>query len=194
MFDLSPDTLARLGYLSLLLIAVAGWLVVEFKGRLGQAARSFAAWGLIVIGLMAGYGLWQDMRINLPPLQRVEQGGEIRLPRAADGHYYAQISINGTTVQFMVDTGASQVSLSQKDASRLGIDPQTLVYSGRAQTANGTIRTAQVILENVTFGPYQDAEITASVGDGALQTSLLGMSYLDRYQIQLNASEMILRR
>ena len=194
MPELSPDQYARVIYLGLLILAVGGWVIVEFRSRLGRSLRSFAGWGLIFIGLMAGYGLWQDMRLTLPPSQSVKQGGEIRLPRAVDGHYYAQLDIGGKTVMFMVDTGASTVSLSQKDAARLGIDVANLAYIGRAQTANGTIRTAQVTLSNVKFGPYKDSKVLASVGDGELQTSLLGMSYLDRFQITLNASEMILSR
>lgn len=194
MFDLDPDNYPRLIFLSLLILSLLGWLIVEFRSRFGQTLRSMAAWGLIFIGLMAGFGLWQDIRVNLPPLQKVETSGEIRLPRSEDGHYYAQLTIKGTKVLFMVDTGASQVALSQKDAKRLGFDPDSLVFSGRAQTANGTIRTAQVTLEKVELGPYQDDKIRASVGDGELGTSLLGMSYLDRYEISINSREMVLRR
>lgn len=194
MFDLDPDNYPRLIFLSLLILSLVGWLIVEFRSRFGQTLRSMAAWGLIFIGLMAGFGLWQDIRVNLPPMQKVEASGEIRLPRSEDGHYYAQLTIKGTTVLFMVDTGASQVALSQKDAKRLGFDADSLIFSGRAQTANGTIRTAQVMLEQVELGPYQDDRIRASVGDGELGTSLLGMSYLDRYEISINSREMVLRR
>ncbi len=194
MFDLDPDNYPRLIFLSLLILSLAGWLIVEFRSRFGQALRSMAAWGLIFIGLMAGFGLWQDIRVNLPPMQKVEATGEIRLPRSEDGHYYAQLTIKGTKVLFMIDTGASQVALSQKDAKRLGFDADSLIFSGRAQTANGTIRTAQVMLEQVELGPYRDDKIRASVGDGDLGTSLLGMSYLDRYEISINSREMVLRR
>lgn len=194
MFELDPDNYPRLIFLGLLIFSLAGWLIVEFRSRFGQTLRSMAAWGLIFLGLMAGFGLWQDIRVTLPPRQKVEASGEIRLPRSEDGHYYAQLTIKGTTVLFMVDTGASQVSLSQKDAKRLGFAPDDLVYSGRAQTANGTIRTAQVMLEQVELGPYHDDRIRASVGDGELGTSLLGMSYLDRYEISINSREMVLRR
>ena len=194
MFDLDPDNYPRLIFLGLLIFSLAGWLIVEFRSRFGQTLRSMAAWGLIFIGLMAGFGLWQDIRVTLPPMQKIEASGEIRLPRSDDGHYYAQLTIKGTTVLFMVDTGATGIVLSDKDTKRLKIDRSSLVFLGQARTANGTIRTAQVMLEQVDLGPYHDDRIRASVGDGELGTSLLGMSYLDRYEISINSREMVLRR
>ncbi|MDP2082782.1 MAG: TIGR02281 family clan AA aspartic protease [Pseudotabrizicola sp.] len=188
------DMIARLAYLGLLLAAVGGYIIVEFRGRMGQALRTAAAWGLIVVGLMAGYGLWHDLRPGLLPRQAVVEGGEIRLPRAADGHYYLTLTIGGTPMPFMVDTGASQVVLSLADARRLGIDPSTLAFIGEARTANGIVRTARVTLTDVALGPHRDDRLGAVVNEGDLDTSLLGMSYLGRYSIEITSGEMILRR
>ena len=188
------DMIGRLAYLGLLLAAVGGYVIVEFRGRMGQALRTAAAWGLIVIGLMAGYGLWQDLRPNPIPRQSLAEGGEIRLPRATDGHYYLTLTVGGTELPFMVDTGASQVVLSLADARRLGIDPASLAFIGEARTANGTVRTASVTLTDVQLGPYRDASLGAVVNEGAMDISLLGMSYLGRYRIEIDAGQMILRR
>ncbi|MDR7125308.1 TIGR02281 family clan AA aspartic protease [Pseudotabrizicola sp. 4114] len=191
---MDSDMIARLAYLGLLLAAVGGYIIVEFRGRMGQALRTAAAWGLIVVGLMAGYGLWHDLRPGLLPRQAVVEGGEIRLPRAPDGHYYLTLTINGTPIPFMVDTGATQMVLSLPDARRLGIDPDALAFIGEARTANGIVRTARVTLTDVELGPYRDASVTAVVNEGDLDTSLLGMSYLGRYSIEITGGEMILRR
>lgn len=188
------DMIARLAYLGLLLAAIGGYVIVEFRGRMGQALRTAAAWGLIVIGLMAGYGIWQDMRTDLMPRQAVIEGGEIRLPRAADGHYYLTMTIGGTPVPFMVDTGASDMVLSLSDAKRLGLDPESLAFIGQARTANGIVRTARVSLSDVALGPYSDSRISAVVNEGDLDTSLLGMAYLGRYSVEITGGEMILRR
>ncbi|RGP36090.1 retropepsin-like aspartic protease family protein [Pseudotabrizicola alkalilacus] len=188
------DMIARLAYLGLLLAAVGGYIIVEFRGRMGQALRTAAAWGLIVIGLMAGYGLWHDLRPGMLPRQTVVEGGEIRLPRAPDGHYHLTLTINGTPIPFLVDTGATQMVLSLPDARRLGIDPAALAFIGEARTANGIVRTARVSLTDVELGPYRDASVTAVVNEGDLDTSLLGMSYLGRYSIEITGGEMILRR
>ncbi|WP_103333583.1 retropepsin-like aspartic protease family protein [Pseudotabrizicola formosa] len=188
------DIIARLAYLGLLLAAVGGYIIVEFRGRMGQALRTAAAWGLIVVGLMAGYGLWQDLRSDILPRQSVVDGGEIRLPRAPDGHYYLTLTIDGVDVPFMVDTGASDMVLSLEDARRLGLDPASLAFIGQARTANGIVRTARVTLTDVTLGPHSDPRISAVVNEGDLDTSLLGMAYLGRYSVEITGGEMILRR
>ena len=191
---MSGDDFGRLLYLGLLLAAVAGWGLAEYRGRLGQGARSFLAWGLIFVGVMAGYGLWQDIRRDVLPRQSVTQSGQIELPRANDGHFYATLDINGTGVLFMADTGATNMVLSGKDAARLGIDPSALVFLGEAATANGVVRTARVTLPEVALGPFRDTDIAAYVTDGAMDISLLGMDYLRQFRIEIADDRMILSR
>lgn len=188
------DTTARLIYLGLLLAAVGGWIFAEFRGRMGFALRTAMAWGMIFLGVMAGYGLWQEMRTEVIPRQAVLEGGEITLPRAPDGHYYLTLDIAGTPLRFMVDTGATNVVLSRDDARTLGFDPDTLMYLGEARTANGVVRTARVELQNVRLGPYADESLRAFVNDGDMEGSLLGMDYLGRYRIEIAGDRMVLRR
>jgi aspartyl protease family protein len=173
---------------------VGGYVVVEYRKRMGEALRTAAAWGLIFIGVMAGYGLWNDMRSEVAPQQMVAEGGQIEVPRAADGHYYLTLTIDGTPVQFLADTGATNMVLSNRDARRLGIDPETLVYIGRAQTANGTVATARVELGSVELGPYRDDGFAAWVNQGEMEDSLLGMDYLSLYRVEIAGDRMILRR
>lgn len=188
------DTTARVIYLGILVAAVASYLLVEFRGRMGQMMRGMMSWGLIIVGLMAGYGLWNDMQRQMIPQQSVATSGEVVLPRAPDGHYYLMLDIDGTAVEFLVDTGATNVVLSQQDAQRVGIDPGGLVYLGTAQTANGIVRTARVSLDNVRLGPYSDPALAAYVNDGEMDGSLLGMDYLGRFRIEIAGEQMILRR
>ncbi len=188
------DTIARMAYLGLLLAAVGGWVIVEYRQRLGLALRSAAAWGLIFIGAMAGYGLWTDIRTDIGPAQMTVADGRVELPRAPDGHYYATLVLNGTEVRFMADTGATNMVLSQQDARRIGIDPDTLIYLAEAQTANGTVRTARVTLDSVELGPFRDATFQAWVTDGEMEGSLLGMDYLGLFRIEIAGDRMILTR
>lgn len=188
------NDLGRLAYLVLLLAAVVGWVFVEYRNRMGQALRVFAAWGLIFVGVMAGYGLWNDLRTDLIPRQSVVEGGVIEVPRAEDGHFYLTLEIGDTPVRFMADTGATNMVLGKLDADRLGIDRDALVYLGTAQTANGIVRTARVELPVVTLGPYQDRDFAAWVNDGDMDMSLLGMEYLGLYRVEIDGDRMILRR
>jgi aspartyl protease family protein len=190
---MDSDDMARLAYLSMLLLAIIGWVFVEYRGRMGFAMRSAAAWVMIFVGVTAGYGLWTDMQDRAS--SSVDVGnGTIALPRQFDGHYYAPLTINGNEVEFLVDTGATQMVLSMDDAEKLGIDPASLAFLGEAQTANGTVRTARVVLPEVQFGPFRDTDVVAYVNEGAMDGSLLGMSYLGQFRIEIANREMILRR
>jgi aspartyl protease family protein len=187
------ETIGRLTYLLLLLAAVAGWVFVEYRGRLGTALRAALAWGMIFLGVMAGYVLWQDISRDVIPRQAVLEGGEIVLPRAQDGHYYVTLTVAGEPVEFVVDTGATNVVLSGEDARRVGINPATLAFTGQAMTANGTVRTARVTLEDVALGGIRDGSLRAYVTDGEMDISLLGMDYLGRFRIAIENDEMVLR-
>jgi aspartyl protease family protein len=191
---MDSDDTARLIYLGLLLAATGGWVLVEYRGRLGFALRSAMAWGLIFVGVAAGYGLWTDLRRGEVPQQMLTGDGGIVLPRAPDGHYYLTLTISGTPLEFLVDTGATNVVLSRDDARRLGIDPDGLAWLGEANTANGVVRTARVTLQDVRLGDIVDDRLGASVNDGQMEGSLLGMDYLGRYRIEIAGDRMVLHR
>jgi aspartyl protease family protein len=191
---MDSEDFGRLSYLVLLLLAVAGWVLVEYRGRMGAALRTLMAWGLIFGGMAAGYALWTDIRRDAYPVQALASDGRIEVPRAGDGHYYLTLDVAGKPIRFMADTGASNVVLTKADARRVGIDPDSLLYLGQASTANGIVRTARTQMQNVSLGPFQDEQITAWVNDGDMDISLLGMDYLGRYHIEIAQDRMILSR
>lgn len=191
---MSGETITRLIYLGVLLLAVGGWLVVEYRTRLGLALRSALAWGMIFVGIMAVYGLWGDLRRDIAPRQMVTEAGELMLPQAQDGHYYMTILIDGKEILFLADTGASNIVLSRSDAETLGIDLRDLTFLGQAMTANGSVRTARVSLAKVDAGPFQHRDVTAWVNEGEMDTSLLGMDYLGLFNIQIGKGQMVLSR
>jgi aspartyl protease family protein len=188
------ETLARVGYLAIILVALGGWALVEFRQRMGQALRMAMAWGLIFLGVAAGYGLWSDIRQDALPRQMVSEAGTVEVPQAADGHYYLTLAINGTEVPFMVDTGASGMVLSLDDAGRLGIDRDSLMFLGEAQTANGVVRTASVTLPLVELGPFRTDNFRAFVNGGEMDGSLLGMDYLRQFRMEFAEGRLILRQ
>lgn len=186
---MNDDTSLRLVYLGLILASLLGWIVVEFRQRMGQALRMGLAWGLIFVAMMSGYGLWNDYQGR-----SAGHGGVIEVPRALDGHYYLTLTINGTELPFMVDTGASGLVLSLSDAERLGIDPQSLAFLGEASTANGIVRTAMVRLPLIELGSFRNKDFRAYVTEGEMEGSLLGMDYLGQFRIEVAGDRMILRQ
>lgn len=176
------DELARMAYLVLLAAAIGSFLIVEFRAKPGQMARQMLAWGLIFVGAIAAVGLWQDVRDRLAPVQRVLPGGRIEVPVDASGHAQLTALVNGVPVRFIVDTGASQIALRQRDARRVGIDPEMLAFTGQARTANGLVGTAPVMLDSVEIGEVRDEAVPAVVIGAELDRSLLGMSYLRLFE------------
>jgi len=186
---------ARLTYLVILGSVLVVWFVAQNRASLGKLAQQALIWGLIFVGALAAVGLWEDIRQTVRPMQSVVSGDRIELPRAPDGHYYLTAEVSGVPVRFVVDTGASQIVLSQEDAERIGIDTKSLAYLGRAYTANGEVRTAPVRLENLVVGSVRHENLRAVVNEGEMGQSLLGMDYLQRFaSIEITGGRLILTR
>ncbi|TCP63302.1 aspartyl protease family protein [Rhodovulum bhavnagarense] len=193
---MNGDDFGRLIYLILLGAAIGGYFLVENRQRLGRLSQQAAIWALIFLGVIAGLGLWSDIRQTIAPRQAIfAEARKIEVPRAPDGHYYLTILVNGAPVRFVVDTGATDVVLTRKDAARVGLDPETLPYLGEARTANGVVSTARVRLDEMRLGPIVDNRVRAFVNGGTMDDSLLGMAYLNRFgRIEFVSDRMILTR
>ncbi|WP_291731120.1 TIGR02281 family clan AA aspartic protease [Leisingera sp. F5] len=188
--------IGRVIYLVALLVAVGSWVFVQNRQSIGKTLQMFAVWGFIFLGVIASYGLWEDIRQTVRPQQSVAvEAGRVEVPRAPDGHYYLTLEVNGAAVPFLVDTGASEVVLNARDAERAGIDTDTLAYLGRARTANGEVRTASVWIEEMSLGGITDTDVRVWVNQGELEQSLLGMGYLQRWSsIEIRNGALVLTR
>lgn len=178
---MNTDQIMQVAFLVLLGCAILGSYIAANKTNLSKVAQQATIWGLIFLGTIAAVGLWGDISRDINPRQAVTRSGDITVPQAPDGHYYLTLDINGVPVDFVVDTGATMMVLTQADARRIGLEPDTLRYLGRASTANGIVTTADVRLDRVTLGPFTDESVRASVNGGEMDGSLLGMSYLDAF-------------
>ena len=120
--------------------------------------------------------------------------GHSRVTLAADprGHFYIDGAVNRVPVRFMVDTGATMVSLPQRDADRLGIDYR----AGRrasTRTANGIATVYVVKLDMVRIGDIELRNVEGLVHEGGgLDQALLGMSFLNRVSMQRDGATMTL--
>lgn len=188
------DNWPRIAYFVLLLLALGGYLITEMRNDFSKSVRQMLAWGLIFLALIAGFGLWDDIRNQVAPPQIVD-GNRVELPMANDGHFYIDLRLNGTEIPFMVDTGASDIALRQADAERAGIDVDALRFTGFASTANGTVSTAPVTIGLVEIGNISDQDVSADVVQGDLDISLLGMTYLRRFaRVGFEGETMVLER
>ena len=186
----------RLIYLLILLAMVGGWFFMQTRDGLNKTLQQVAVWGLIFVGGAATVGLWNGLQRDAARGNiSLTKTGQIIVPRSGDGHYYLSAQINNANVRFVVDTGATDLVLTMDDAKRVGLDPDTLVFQGRANTANGQVSTAFVMLKEVQLGTTVDRDVRAVVNGGEMKQSLLGMGYLQRWgRIEIANGELILTR
>jgi aspartyl protease family protein len=194
--DMNGDQIGSLIYLLLLAAVIGGWFLVAHRRQLGRVAQHAAIWVFIFLGAIVAVGLWSDVRDTVAPRQALMQdGAQVVVPMARDGHFYLVLDLNGVPVRFVVDTGATDIVLSAADAARVGIQPENLVFSGRALTANGMVETAPVRIDRVALGGVVDEGVRAVVNRGDLAESLLGMSYLRRFdRLEISGGQMVLER
>ena len=105
------------------------------------------------------------------------------IPIDTDGHFHPVIRINGVQLTMLADTGASSVALTAKDAQKIGFNLQTLQFTGKSDTANGTVPSASLLLPEVNIGGIILRNVRASccvIGS----ESLLGMSVLGQLNIR----------
>lgn len=193
---MEENDFSRLIYLSVLVVAILGSVLISRRGAYGKMFRQAGVWLLIFMGLVAIVASWQDIRQSGQTTSfQQSQDGAIIIPKEIDGHFHLTLTINDRPIDFLVDTGASDIVLTREDAARVGFDPNRLDYWGMANTANGTVRLATIRLETVRLGEFIDKNIRASVNKAPMEKSLLGMRYLSKFRaIEISNDQMILKR
>jgi aspartyl protease family protein len=120
-------------------------------------------------------------------------GGETRLVRMDNGHFYAEASVNGQPVHLVVDTGASSVALTVADAQRIGIPFSTSEFEVIGTGASGPVRGKSILLDRVEVEGKEVTHVRGAILEG-LDVSLLGQSYLSRIGgVQMSGEVMVLR-
>jgi aspartyl protease family protein len=120
-------------------------------------------------------------------------GAEIVLTANGDGHFFTAGKINGGNVSFLVDTGATVVSIGQADADRLGLNYKNGA-KGFANTANGRIPVTSVMLNSLRIGEVELANVEAVVIPSQMPHVLLGNSFLTRFQMRRENDTMRLEK
>jgi aspartyl protease family protein len=203
LVGLSQDQFGQLLPLLVILLFIAAG-VFSRRHRVGELLGNFVLW-IGIFGVAAvGYAYRDDLQVVasrvfgelMPGAATVSSdGGSATFRSGLDGHFTVNAEINGETVRTIFDTGASAVVLTHADAEAAGIDTETLRYDIPVQTANGTGRAAGVTLDRIEVGGIARNRVRAFVAErGALDTSLLGMSFLgtlSRYAVSGNSLELV---
>jgi aspartyl protease family protein len=121
------------------------------------------------------------------------RGGRIVLTAGSGGHFITQGAINGQTVQFLVDTGATSVAMGVPEAQRIGLNYKA-GQLGAGSTANGIVPVWHVKLASVRIGDVEIYDVNASVLPSGMPYVLLGNSFLNRFHMMRDNDQMVLER
>lgn len=163
----------------------------DLAGSRQPKAGKRLAW-LAVIGLMIGLtAFFQAVTDRGGIVESVEEGGRslLVLQRDRSGHYLAEGTINGQPVVFLVDTGATDVAVSDRLARAIGLEfgPRTTVM-----TAAGPAAAWRTRLDRVTFGSLSLENVRAMITPGLGQEALLGMSFLQYFSLRQEGDRLII--
>ncbi|ODT71294.1 MAG: hypothetical protein ABS75_08420 [Pelagibacterium sp. SCN 63-23] len=203
LIGLSQVQTAQLVPLVVILIVFAGGLFAR-RHRASELVGGLLLWVGIFAIAMVSYAYRDELmsvvgRVSSemqPGVALVDSdAGTATFRRGIGGHFEVRASLNGHSTPMVFDTGASAVVLTIEDAAAAGIDTSTLRYLVPVSTANGRGMAARITLDSIIVGGIERRNITAFVTEeGTLETSLLGMTYLEtlsRYSVTQNSLELI---
>jgi aspartyl protease family protein len=183
-----PDRRWRLIYLCVILAALTGGLAARLQARPGTVIAQLGAWGVIFAALILVYSyrdhfgsLGDRFAAELLPARGTQTGpASVAFSAESDGHYHVYGAVDGTSIRFLVDSGASDIVLAPDAARMLGMQPEHLNYTMSAQTANGVVRGAPIRIKTLKVGPIEMRDVPATVNEAEMPVSLLGMEFLRR--------------
>jgi len=162
--------------------------------------KNLITWLLIIIVIAMLFDS-QGNKLNnrflstfLPHKGRVHGNGSIEFTKSHDGHFYIQAQINNRNITFLLDTGATDIVLSQKDAVYAGINLQNVQNFKIYETAKGRIEAGVVQIPQIRIGNFLINNVQASVNSYSMSHSLLGMSFLRYFDFIMKDDRLILYR
>ncbi|MGB0632075.1 MAG: retropepsin-like aspartic protease family protein [Alphaproteobacteria bacterium] len=192
----------RIAYSAILLVVLVSALFAGRRIPAGTALRYAVVWIAVGCGLILAYSFRSDfqnagnriMGELRPDRALISGSGEVTIRRGRNGHFNLTAEVDGKSIRFLVDTGASLVALSARDARAIGFDPDGLTYGIRTRTANGVAFVAPVSLGTIVAGPIVARDVKATVSREGLSDSLLGLSFLNRLSgYEVRGDTMILK-
>ncbi len=180
------------------------FLLILFSKRmpLTRVLRDLLIWfGIILAALMVysyreeASSIWHRVFGNLFPTKgKILDEKTIVFEASEDGHFFVEGVANGIRLRFMVDTGASRVVLTRRDARLLGFEEEDLIFNLPSSTAGGMVFSAPLTLKSLFVGPIHLEDVPAAVGGEGLDQSLLGMSFLERLSsYRVEGGQLILK-
>jgi len=178
-----------------LLVIDGGRPILVAPGRTVNGVKVVAVRGEIVEVEVDGQR--QHLRLGQHVVRSGGEAGEanvVKLKADGRGHFVTLGSVNGSAVRFLVDTGATMIAMGRSDAERARIDYLKNGRPSASMTANGIVRTWVVKLNSVQIAGVTLHNVDAAIHDSELPLALLGMSFLNRMEMQRDGDTLTLKR
>ena len=171
-----------------LIILLAVGLMAAFAGRMPAPNKAPAMAGAAAGNEPSSADSGSDSQFA-----QSGNGQQLVLDRRGDGHFYADVEVNGVPISMLVDTGASGIALSAEDARRAGVATSIGMHDIIGEGASGAVHGDIVTIERIRLGGIEQSAVPAAVLKGG-STSLLGQSFLrDFASVEISGDRMHLR-
>lgn len=201
---LEDDQFASLLWSGILVAVIGAGVVRSARAQWVRTALSLAIW-IGAFALLVGlYAFAPEMRVIGDRMLSALQPGraattfengtrQVSVDRAQDGQFHVDALVNGVSLRFVADTGASVVALDRAAADRAGIATGALRYDTPIRTANGVTQAASVRIDRLSVGGIERRDVPAVVVNGTLGVGLLGLSFLDTFRsIEFRGDRLLL--
>ncbi len=171
-------------YLIGVLVLVGSALAVR-RIPLGSAVKMFAGWVLIFAAAFIIFTFKDEFAALGDRLLLAARGGEVvesapgetRVRLAPDGHFWVEAELNGETVRFLVDSGATTTSISRATAERVGIKPAA-GFPALVKTANGTVSVQRGRAQSLRVGNIERRNVSVHISEAFGDMNVIGMNFL----------------
>ena len=202
--NMGGDEIASSVYLGIWATLI-GSALLAYRQPIGHTLKQLVIWIGIFLVVMASYTHRYELQdiaskftgglIAGSPISSTNLDGrnQITLIRGNSGHFRARGEVGNISVNFLVDTGATEIVLSHDDALRARIDTSSLNYNHPVSTANGITTSARQKIDNISVGSISFQNISVMIArKGDLDTSLLGMNFINRLRaFEIRGDRMI---
>ena len=182
---MSGDDVVRLVSTGLLLVLVGSSLVAR-RLDAGQTIKMMLAWSAIFAAAFVlflfrdeGRAIWDRARADIAGSRGTVSGATLRLPMRDDGHFWVAGTVNGRTVEFLIDSGATTTALGRDLAVAADVEINEN-FPISIDTANGAVTASRARVRDLTIGSIRQENAAVVVSKAFGDTNVLGMNFLSR--------------
>jgi aspartyl protease family protein len=170
--------------MAILVLVLSAFMVRRVP--IGKGLQMFAGWVIIFLAAFVAFTLKDDFvalgkrvvdETRGGGTQIVQAGETLRVRQAADGHFWITAQLNGETVRFLVDSGATTTSISAETARRAGIEARGGLPA-LVRTANGTVEVQRGRAEQLRVGSIERRDMAVHFSEAFGDMNVLGMNFL----------------